>query len=216
MGSPLPDLDREEFLCRLQAASPRPLPAAAGEALFLHYRELRRWNPRLSLVGRGTAAEIVERHYGESLAALPLIPAGSRLLDVGSGAGFPGLVLAAADPSLEVTLVEGRQRKWAFLEAARRAASLSCTCLNARVGEASESALPPSVDVVTLRALKLPPPALTRLARRLSPQGFFLFWSGAAEPALPKGLAVEGRWPLPGARRRLILVRPGQRENATP
>ena len=58
------------------------------------------------LASQIAAGEVVERHYGESLAALPLAPAEGRLVDLGSGAGFPGWVLAAARPGLEVTLVD--------------------------------------------------------------------------------------------------------------
>ena len=61
----------------------------ALDRLWLHYQELRRWNPTLSLVGPGTAGEIVERHYGEALAALPLLRPGPQVvIDAGSGAGM--------------------------------------------------------------------------------------------------------------------------------
>ncbi len=211
MGSPLPDLSLEDFARRLRRAASWPLAPAAAAALHRHYLELRRWNPRLSLVGPGTAAEVVERHYGESLAALPLIEPGSRLLDVGSGAGFPGFVLAAAEPSLACFLVESRQRKWAFLEAARRATGLACECLNATVGEASEAALPAVVDVITVRALKLPPRVLAGLAERLAPQGSLLLWGGESDPVLPSSLAVAERHPLAGRRGRLLRVVPERR-----
>ncbi len=205
MASPLPDLSLAAFVERLRCCSPRPLSPAAELALHSHYRELRRWNARLSLVGPGTAGEVVERHYGESLAGLPLVEPGSRLLDVGSGAGFPGLVLAAAEPSLAVVLVEARERKWAFLEAARRAAALSCVCLRATVGEAS-AALPAVVDVITVRALKLPPRDLASLARRLAPTGSLLLWSGRVDPVLPTSLAIAERRPISGRHRQILRV----------
>src|SRR5262245_62172854 len=131
----LPPLSREDFADELSRHSPGPLSGRTVDALHAHYQELSLWNRRMSLIGPGTAREIVARHYGESLAALPLLPADSRVgLDLGSGAGFPGLVLAAARPGLEVTLVEAREKKWAFLLAAIRRASLPCTALNVRVG----------------------------------------------------------------------------------
>ncbi|MGH9464460.1 MAG: 16S rRNA (guanine(527)-N(7))-methyltransferase RsmG [Thermoanaerobaculia bacterium] len=208
MGSALPELSFDAFSERLRRCSPRPLSPASEQALHRHYQELRRWNRRLSLVGPGAAPEIVERHYGESLASLPWVAAGSRLLDVGSGAGFPGFVLAAAEPSLEVVLVEARQRKWAFLEAARRAARLSCVCLNATVGDASRAALPAVVDVITVRALKLPPRVLAGLALRLAPTGCLLFWSGEIDPVLPDSLDIAERRPLTGVHRQLLRVVP--------
>lgn len=215
MGATLPELPLAAFVARLRACSPRRLSEVAEQALHQHYQELRRWNPRLSLVGPGTAAQIVERHYGESLAALPLLSPGARLLDVGSGAGFPGLVLAAAEPSLEVTLVEARQRKWAFLAAARRAAALSCVCVNATVGAASESGLPALVDVVTVRALKLPPRDLDGLALRLAPGGFLLLWSGENDPVLPDSLSIVDRLSLPGQHRWILRLRPTSGGRAT-
>lgn len=208
MGSALPDLSPTAFSRRLRSCAPVPLSEQAERALYRHYQELRRWNPRLSLVGPGTADEVVERHYGESLAALPWIDAGSRLLDVGSGAGFPGFVLAAADPSLAVVLAEARQRKWAFLEAARRAAALSCVCLNATVGAAAAAALPAVLDVITVRAVKLAPRDLVALALRLPPTGQVLLWSGRTDPVLPPSLVIAERRPLPGAHRHLLRAVP--------
>lgn len=201
---PLPALSREEFARRL--GRPPALPSSAVAALFAHYEELRRWSGRMSLVGSAEAEGVVKRHYGEALAALPLIPAGARtLVDVGSGAGFPGLVLAAARPDVAVTLVEPRQRRWAFLMAACRRAGLSCRCLWARIDLPLPPELPARLDVVTVRALKLPPQVLAALADRLAPAGRMLFWVGEADPELPPGLVPTRSVPLPESRARRIL-----------
>jgi 16S rRNA (guanine(527)-N(7))-methyltransferase RsmG len=199
MGATLPNLDRALFRDRLRACSPRALGAGTEDALWAHYQELRRWNERLSLVGPGTAEDVIERHYGEALAALPLLDGAATLLDVGSGAGFPGLVLAAALPGLAVTLVEAQERKWAFLAAAARRARLSCNCLNARVSAALEM---PSVDVVTWRAVRLPPPAVAALA---ASSDRMLLWSGADEPAPPAGWHSARRVSLAGSAARQIV-----------
>lgn len=202
----LPDLDLEPFVRQLRLVSPRPLSAAAERALHSHYQELRRWNRSLSLIGPGTVEEVLERHYGESLAALPLVPAGCReVVDVGSGAGFPGLVLAAALPEARVTLIEARQRKWAFLEAAARRASLSCRCLNARVGASLPADLGQRIDLVTARALKLPATLLSTFGERLSPDGRLLFWVGDEAPEPPPGFERGAEVPLPGSTRRRIV-----------
>src|SRR5262245_54139195 len=145
-----------EFSAGIAALSPEALSQSALAALHAHYEELRRWNRRTNLIGPGTAGEILERHYGESLAALPLLPPGARTgLDLGAGAGFPGLVLAAPRPDLEMTLAEARERKWAFLLAAARKASLPCRCLNVRVQIPLPAGLPESIDIITSRALRL-------------------------------------------------------------
>ena len=202
MGASLPDLAPEAFRARLAASSPEALTAATQNALHAHYQELRRWNPTLSLIGPGTTDEVVERHYGESLAALPLLPlAAAVLVDVGSGAGFPGLVLAAARPNLAVTLVEAQERKWAFLEAACRRAALPCRCLNARVAAPLPTDFPAVIDLVTARAIA--PEALAPLLERLAPTGRVLLWT-TSNPELG-GLAAGRTLALPGSERRQIV-----------
>src|SRR6188474_645691 len=92
------DIGLSDFQRGLAAAG-HPVDAPVATALHAHYVELRRWAPRLALVGPAFARELFTRHYGESLAGLELLPPGpARLLDLGSGAGFPGFVLAAARP----------------------------------------------------------------------------------------------------------------------
>ncbi len=157
----------------------------------------------------------MERHYGESLAALPLISARARVLvDVGSGAGFPGLILAAARSDLEVTLLEARERKWSFLMTVCRKAALSCTCLNARVGRAPVEGLPPRIDVITSRAVRIDALGLKVLLPHLAPDGAILLWAGAARTELPRGLELRREVMLPGSKKRRILeiVRPPGRE----
>jgi len=190
----------------LAKLSPEPLDDRALDALHAHYQELSAWNRRLSLIGPGTLNEVLERHYGESLAALPLVQEDARTgLDIGSGAGFPGLVLAAARPDMEMTLVEAREKKWAFLSAAARKASLPCRCLNVRVAVPLPAGVPASLDLVTARALKLDPDVLGALAGRLGPDGRILLWLGEEDPALPATLAPGRSVKIPGSQRRRIL-----------
>lgn len=209
MPAALPTLSRDAFAAELVKQSPEPLSAQTVDSLFAHYQELSLWNRRLSLIGPGTAwtsEEILARHYGESLAALPLLPSEARVgLDLGSGAGFPGIVLAAARPGLTMTLVEAREKKWAFLLAAIRRASLPCTALNVRVGSPLPAGLPARLDLITTRALKLDPEMLNALAERLSDHGCFLLWAGGEDPEIPPVLAADGSVRLPGSERRRIL-----------
>ncbi len=210
MGVQLPDISRREFSLGLGSCSPEPVAALTEERLLAHYRELRRWNPVLSLVGPGTAEHVAERHYGESLAALPLIHPGARtLLDLGSGAGFPGFVLAAARPDLKVTLVEAQERKWSFLKSACRQASLSCCCLNARFGLALPADFPENYDLVSCRAVRFSPREMEVVAERLAPGGAFVFWRGASDRPLPVGWIKERSVPIVGStHRRVLRVRP--------
>jgi 16S rRNA (guanine527-N7)-methyltransferase len=207
MPFPLPHLSRSDFASELAPLCPEPLSPGTVDSLFAFYQELGRWNEKLNLIGPGTAGEILARHFGESLAALPLLPAGARIgLDLGSGAGFPGVVLAAARPGLEMTLVEARERKWAFLLSAARRASLSCRCLNVRVRLPLPPGLPESLDVITSRALRLDAEIWAALAGRLGTEGRVLLWVGESDPGLPPDLVACGGVKLAGSDRRRILV----------
>ena len=207
MAFRLPQISRSDFNAEIASLSPEPLSREALVALYAIYEELARWSPKVNLIGPGTAGEILERHFGESLAALPLVPREARIgLDLGSGAGFPGLVLAAARPGLAMTLVEARERKWAFLLAAARRASLPCRCLNARVQVPLPAGLPETLDVITSRALRLDPKTWGTLAERLNPGGRVLLWAGGHDPDLPPELVSDGGIQLAGSERRRILA----------
>lgn len=199
-------MPRGAFERGLAEVSPEPLTARALAALYVHYLELLRWNERLGLIGPGTADDVLVRHYGEALAALPLIPPSARrAVDLGSGAGFPGLVLAAARPELEMTLVEAKEKKWSFLVAAARKASLPCPSLNVRVASPLPAGLPESVDLMTVRALRLETDVLEAFARRLTPGGSMLLWVGERDPELPRDLLPHASLRLVGGERRRIL-----------
>jgi 16S rRNA (guanine527-N7)-methyltransferase len=207
MAFPLPPLSPARFAAEITALSLEPLSEPVITALYAYYQELARWNEKLNLIGPGTAGEILARHFGESLAALPLLPSGARVgLDLGSGAGFPGVVLAAVRPGLEMTLVEARERKWAFLLAAARRAALPCRCLNVRVGVPLPAGLPESVDVITSRALRLDSETWGALTQRLGAEGRVLLWVGEQDPDLPPELVACGGVKLAGSERRRILA----------
>ncbi|MFL6194200.1 MAG: 16S rRNA (guanine(527)-N(7))-methyltransferase RsmG [Thermoanaerobaculia bacterium] len=207
MAFAIPDISRANLAAGLAPLSPEPLDKRAIDALHAHYRELVLWNRRTNLIGPGTSAEILARHYGESLAALPLLPQNARAgLDLGSGAGFPGLVLAAVRPGLEMTLAEARERKWAFLASAARKAALPCRCLNVRVQVPLPPGIPERIDVITSRALRLSPETWSALAERLSGDGRVLLWAGELDPDLPPDLVACGGVPLAGSEKRRILA----------
>jgi 16S rRNA (guanine527-N7)-methyltransferase len=201
------ELSASEFSDRIQAASPEPLSPACVEALRGHYRLLLRWNERISLVGPGTLEGAIEVHYGESLAALPLLPstAEATLVDVGTGAGFPGFVLAVARPNLRVTLIESRERKWSFLKAAAAETGISVDCVLGTVDRSLPPGLPKRLDFVTLRALKLPGRAWQALASHLSDPGRVLVWAGREDPEVPPQVRTLRQVALPGSQWKRIL-----------
>ncbi len=89
---------------------------ASAERLIRFEEELFRWNSRVNLVGRsGNPLELLEKHLLDSIAAAPEIAAASTLLDIGAGAGFPGVPLKVVEPRLDVTLVDSMGKKVAFM-----------------------------------------------------------------------------------------------------
>jgi 16S rRNA (guanine527-N7)-methyltransferase len=124
------------------------------EKLELLEHELRRWQAIKNLVGPATLSQIWDRHIVDSLQLLDLAPEARTWLDLGSGAGFPGLVLAiaGAERGLTVHLVESNSRKCAFLRHVARLAGVSAKVHAARL----ETVIPGFVgraDVVSARAL---------------------------------------------------------------
>jgi 16S rRNA (guanine527-N7)-methyltransferase len=110
------------------------------------------WNPRLHLVAPCTPAEFAARHVLESLTALPFIPAGAMVLDVGSGAGLPAIPCLVARPDLQAVLVEASQKKSVFLREALSKLNLSA---RARVvADRFEQLDPPPADRLTCRAIE--------------------------------------------------------------
>lgn len=151
--------ERSQFLTGLECLGLSISPAAV-DSLLLYCGELQKWNRKINLIARETtAAEIVEKHFLDSLALLPLLDChsgpGASLLDVGSGAGFPGLVLAAARPELRVTLLEPRQKRTAFLRHIARTLGLSNVQVREERLEPGQQ-LPEQFTFITSRAVAAP------------------------------------------------------------
>lgn len=92
------------------------LPPAALAQFRFYLTQLMLWNRRVSLTGLKGEGDMVVKHFLDSLAVLPFLGAPASLADLGSGPGFPGLALKLARPELQLTLVEAREKKAAFLE----------------------------------------------------------------------------------------------------
>lgn len=212
MGTSLPNLSHDEFVRRLRRVSPEPISELQFNAMWRHFQELKRWNARLSLVGPGTADEIVERHFGEALAALPLLRRSDKtMIDVGSGGGFPGLVLAVARPQISTLLIEPRERKWSFLMSSIRQCQatefeMSCQAINSRVADPLPPSLilPSSIDVVTSRALNFSSEMIAALLEH-SPAARFLLWTSQEQRVDLPGLRVSESLEVVGSRQRRIV-----------
>ncbi len=140
----------------IAAAGLPPVSRETGERLDRFVATLEAWQARQSLVSRSVGeAEIWTRHVADSAQLLAIAPAAKRWLDLGSGGGFPGLVLAAllADvPGAAVHLVESNQRKVAFLRAANRAAGSGAVVHAGRIEDVVADWKAP-IDAISARAL---------------------------------------------------------------
>jgi len=136
------------------------------------------WNRRINLIGRADEPHLWARHIEDSLQLIPLLPAGlARAIDLGAGAGFPGLVIALAT-GIPFDLVESDQRKATFLREATRVTATPVTVHAVRIEDAKIA----PAGLVTARALA-PLPQLVALAHRfMAPGGVLLF---------PKGFTAE-------------------------
>jgi 16S rRNA (guanine527-N7)-methyltransferase len=133
------------------------------------------WNARHNLVAKSTLPGLWHRHFWDSAQLVELIPETAHTLaDLGSGAGFPGLVLAVLRPELKVTLYEATTKKCAFLQAAADRMGLKAEIRNARL----EDLAPQPFDVVTARALSPLPLLLTYAHRFTGPNTVCLFLKG--------------------------------------
>lgn len=174
------------------------------KAISRYLGELDGWRRRVNLTG-DLAPEDLCAHALESAAGAALIPHGAQVIDIGSGAGFPGVPLAIVRGDVRVTLLEPRRKRAAFLRHAVRSVPLeNASVLEERVEELSRGGF----LVATTRALgELP--ELLGAADFLAPGGVLLAWTtdpGALAAELAPLFRLEQAVPLPASQRRAIAV----------
>ncbi len=137
-----------------------------------------------------TPASVLNDHLADSLVALELEPLreAQGVLDLGAGAGLPGLALAVALPSVRFTLLEASGRKCAFLQRAAETLGLTVDVLHERAE--SLGARSPRYDVVTARAVAPPPVTLEYAAPLLRIGGSAVLWQGRRDPALDAAMSA--------------------------
>ncbi len=194
------------------------LAAALQQPLQQYLDELEKWNRAYNLTAIRDRDEMVVRHVLDSLAVLPtfapdLERSELRLLDVGSGGGMPGLLLAIVRPHWRVTVLDGNGKKARFLRHAVRALALS----NVEVAEArvEDWQSPQPFDFIISRAFAALADFVSLSGHLLAADGRWLAMKGKVAPAeleaLPEGLVIEAIHPLevPGLHeaRSLVVVR---------
>lgn len=140
---------------RVRALALTPVSRETEERLALLVAELARWQAAKNLVSSTTLGDVWTRHIADSLQIQALAPEASRWLDLGSGGGFPGLVIGiclAGRPGGHIDLVESNARKCAFLRHAARVTGAPVTVHAARIEDVVDGFVG-KVDVVTARAL---------------------------------------------------------------
>ena len=195
----------------LRLAGIEPAPALL-EAITTFIDLLLRWNRKINLTTITDPAEIVTRNFAESFhAARWLTAQQGRLIDVGSGAGFPGLALKLVLPRWQVVLLEPSRKKSAFLAEAVRTLGLRDVVVESCRWD--ESPVPKaSANAITSRALGGYPDLARWAQERLLLGGRLILWVGARDAAELTRM-TGWRWderPIPETRERVLLV--GSRE----
>ncbi len=151
------------------------------EKLETYANLVRKWTKRINLVAPGTVEALWERHFTDSAQLLTIAPVSAKTwVDLGSGGGFPGAVIAlmasTTRPDLAMTLIESDQRKAAFLRTVGRETDTRLTVL----AERAEAAEPSAADVVTARALAPLELLLSYVSRHIGKNGIALLPKGAS------------------------------------
>lgn len=189
--------------------------------------QLQRWNRRVNLTAITDGREMAVKHFVDALAAIPWLPPACRLLDVGTGAGFPGLPIRIVRPDIELTLIDRVRKKVSFVRFLASHLGLTSVAARHMRLETLAAERPPKVfDAVVCRALGPLERWLEAAVTLLAPQGRVVAYKGpAADGELPAAgaegsvLTVAGRrlqitlqsyrLPVTGDRRTLVCLHEG-------
>ena len=207
LGAPLPGCQslRRILKCLLMASRNAALELLAPfgvslsgdqiDKLLVYVDLLMRWNRKINLTSIRTEEECITRHFGESFLLSKLAPLQGRLLDIGSGAGFPGLAVKLIAPELEVTLLEPVAKKRAFLKEAARACDLKPVhVLGARIEEFCRSEKGPGFDIITARAVGGLESLVPAAEVLLKQGGIICLWVGTQQIKQVKEAAAKIEW----------------------
>lgn len=195
---------------RLASGAPQASPADPAippnlyAQLSLYLDLLLKWNARTNLTAIRNPEEIVRRHFGESLFAARHVGSPHNipdtLLDLGSGAGFPGVPVALLHPEIRVTLAESQNKKATFLREAARILNIPVEIWSNRA-----ESLPPArqFHTVTLRAVDNMQGALAVASSRATHRLLLLT---STPPALPANFTPATPIPIPNTQSSILLI----------
>lgn len=138
----------------IKAIPTADLTEAQAERLCRYYDMLTDWNSRMNLTAITEEDEVLKKHFADSLLPLELIPNGAKIIDVGTGAGFPGLPIAIARPDVRVTLLDSLNKRIGFLREVCKELHISADCIHARAEDGGrDAALREQFDIAVSRAV---------------------------------------------------------------
>ncbi|MSO19483.1 MAG: 16S rRNA (guanine(527)-N(7))-methyltransferase RsmG [Acidobacteria bacterium] len=195
-----------------------PLSSVQQRQLLIHFELLLSWNQKMNLSAIRDPRQIAERHFAESLFLASLLPAPDGLpgaparimIDVGSGAGFPGLPLKVVWPHVETVLLEPNQKKATFLKDVIRQCGLERASVSTdRLETAARGEMAGRAALVTMRAVAVAHTDLDSLARLLDGNGqvaLFLGEADAERVARDSSFCWLRMDVIPNSLRRMILT----------
>lgn len=161
-----------------------PYQNTLPEKLNIYFTLLQDWNSKIDLTAVTDEDEMLDKHFIDSLTVLKagLIQNNTKLIDVGTGAGFPGLVLAMARPDLQVTLLDAQQKRLLFLEkTAEETQTANITIVHARAEDgARKTELRERFDYAVARAVAPTNVLCEYLLPYVKVDGYALCWKGPA------------------------------------
>jgi 16S rRNA (guanine527-N7)-methyltransferase len=184
-----------------------PLNSEQAQRFSSYLSLLLLWNAKTNLTAIRDTEGILSRHFVECIACAQWLPSGiSSLLDLGSGAGFPGIPISICRPEIDVTLAESQGKKAAFLREALRRLGL-----NAQVHAGRAKQITRQFDCVTLRAVDKMEEAVRAATRLLDLEGRLVLMTTLADLDILKRSVGEGfSWnepiALPGGERRILAL----------
>ncbi|GFE49353.1 ribosomal RNA small subunit methyltransferase G [Roseobacter cerasinus] len=152
------------------------------DRLTTYHDLIQKWSPKINLVSKSSILDLWNRHISDSTQVYRLSPHVNHWVDMGSGGGLPGLVVAILakedHPETQVTLIESDARKSVFLRTVIRELDLNAVVSTARIEELE----PQQADVLSARALADLSRLLSFAERHLSQDGTALFYKGETWP----------------------------------
>lgn len=183
--------------------------AAQVEQVSAYVDILLKWNARINLTALRDPAEVVVRHFGESFFVAERLAQTMQpmtVIDLGSGAGFPGLPFAIFAPWAQITLIESNGKKATFLSEVISALKLG----NAKVFAERAESHPGKADLVTMRGVEKFTDSLPLALQLVQSGGRIALMIGASQMEAARALAADVRWqqplPIPGGHSRVLAV----------